>query len=129
MIIELLAANIIYFQKPQIEMRPAAVELALTTPVEASFTIEGYIATVFGENEQIEAFNKIIQKESSGDYGAANSQSTAKGVCQMIKYNRDKYNVDLNDKESQIRGCTAYIRDRYGDPVAAWTFRQKHGWY
>ena len=137
MIIELLAANIIYFQKPQIEMRPAAVELALTTPVEPDLTTKEGIVTfahqkvieTWGEGEW-ESFRLLVEKESGFDPLVKNPKSTAFGIGQFVDKTQRAYGIEgVADPKLQIGATIKYIQDRYGTPSVAWTYHKKHNFY
>lgn len=77
----------------------------------------------------------IIDGESNGIPTAKNPQSSAFGIGQMIRSNRElygkKFGFDPNttDPQQQITMMKAYIQDRYGSPEAAAAFKRKHGWY
>lgn len=77
----------------------------------------------------------IIDGESNGITTAKNPHSSAFGIGQMIKANREAYgrrfgfDPNTTDPGQQIQMMLAYIKDRYGTPEAAAAFKRKHGWY
>ena len=91
-----------------------------------------YIATKYNwNNEEFEALEKLVQKESSWNARAVNRYSGACGLFQtypcnkMRKYGR---NYRTNYKV-QVKWGTAYIKERYGSPKNAWNFWLKNKWY
>lgn len=77
----------------------------------------------------------IIDGESNGIPTAQNPTSSAFGIGQMIKANREAYgkrlgfNPNTTDPSQQIAMMMEYIKDRYKTPEAAAAFKKKHGWY
>lgn len=77
----------------------------------------------------------IIGKESGGNPNAQNPHSSAFGIGQMIKSNREHYGKKLGfdpnttNPQQQIAMMRAYVTDRYGSPEAAAAFKRQHGWY
>lgn len=77
----------------------------------------------------------IIQHESNFDPHAQNPTSSAFGIGQMIRANREAYgkrfgfDPNTTDPNEQIIMMKAYVQDRYGSPEAAAAFKRKHGWY
>ena len=76
------------------------------------------------------SLDKLITKESNWRVGVENPNSSAKGLCQLLKYNRATYEVPENATgEQEIDGCLKYINARYGNETEAWVFWQANGWY
>jgi hypothetical protein len=77
----------------------------------------------------------IIKKESSGNVHADNPTSSAFGLGQLIRANRQRYgrqlgfNPNTTDYGQQLAMMRAYIGDRYGSAEAAMRFWQQNGWY
>lgn len=77
----------------------------------------------------------LIGKESSGRANAQNPHSTAFGIGQLIKANREHYGAQLGfdpntqDPQQQLDMMLAYIRDRHGSVAAARQFWEQNGWY
>jgi hypothetical protein len=91
-----------------------------------------YIATKYGwNNEEFEALEKLVQKESSWNAKVVNKYSGACGLFQaypcskMRKYGK---NYRTNYKV-QIKFGTDYIKKRYDTPKKAWSFWLQHHWY
>lgn len=78
----------------------------------------------------------IIGKESSGRTTAQNPTSSAFGLGQLIRSNREKYaaalgisNPNTTNFDEQLAMMEAYVADRYGTPAEAVKFWKQHGWY
>ena len=78
----------------------------------------------------------IIRHESSGRVTAKNPESSAFGLGQLIKANREKYaaelgitNPDTTDYNEQLAMFRAYVKDRYGTAEKAQEFWEEKGWY
>lgn len=73
---------------------------------------------------------RIIHKESSWNCQAKNPKSSAYGLGQLIKYQRDKYKIkDENNLDEQLNACFLYIKDRYSNPQKAYDFMLRNGYY
>lgn len=87
------------------------------------------VVDIFGEDNW-EAFDWIVTRESSWRVGIENPDSTAKGLCQLLKPNRITYGVPDNATlEQEVDGCISYIKARYSDPNSAKSFWENKGWY
>jgi trimeric autotransporter adhesin len=81
------------------------------------------------------ALEWIIQKESNGKVDAKNPTSTAFGVGQLIKANRDRFSAaleckaDTTDKESQVKMMKMYIKTKHGSAVKAKAYWEKNNHY
>ncbi len=82
------------------------------------------------------AMQWLIQKESGGRTTAKNPRSSAFGLGQLLKGNRQRYaaklgiqNPDTTDYNEQLRMMQQYITDRYGSPEKAQEFHRRKGWY
>lgn len=79
--------------------------------------------------------NWLIGKESSWKPTAKNPKSSAFGLGQLIKLNRETYGKRLGydpnttDMAEQLGMMREYIRDRYKTPQAARRFWEQHGYY
>lgn len=77
----------------------------------------------------------IIGHESNWDPNAKNKTSSAFGIGQMIKSNREHYGKKLGfdpnttDPAQQIAMMRAYVTDRYGSTEKAAAFKKANGWY
>lgn len=73
------------------------------------------------------ALNNIVMQESGWSDTVVNSTSTASGIAQNI--NGWSSNYQDGNAPQQIAWLLQYIQQRYGDPIAAWSFHLAHGWY
>ena len=69
------------------------------------------------------ALAEIVYRESRWNPAADNQHSSAWGLFQMLKM---KPGTPL---ERQTTKAIAYIKERYGSPIAALHHHDKHGWY
>ncbi|MDQ6687463.1 MAG: lytic transglycosylase domain-containing protein [Actinomycetota bacterium] len=69
--------------------------------------------------------------ESGWNIHAANPTSSAYGIPQALPGSKmATAGPDwVNNPETQIRWGLGYIRNSYGSPCGAWSFKQGHGWY
>ncbi|RRQ26319.1 hypothetical protein DK926_18930 [Rhodococcus sp. Eu-32] len=80
--------------------------------------------------DQWAAAEWIIGKESSWNPLARNPSSGAFGLFQFLGSTKDQYLPDENpDGYIQGQAGAKYIKDRYGDPLAAKSFWEKNNWY
>lgn len=80
--------------------------------------------------DQWAAAEWIIGKESSWNPLARNPSSGAFGLFQFLGSTKDQYLPDENpDGYIQGKAGAKYIKDRYGDPLAAKSFWEKNNWY
>ena len=84
----------------------------------------------YGE-EQYSCFNNIIMRESMWDIDATNPSSGAYGIPQALPGSKmASVGSDWRtNPATQIIWGIGYMRDRYGSPCEAWTFKRAHGWY
>jgi hypothetical protein len=77
----------------------------------------------------------IISKESSGNPNAKNPKSSAFGLGQLIRSNREAYakrfgfSPDTVNPQEQLQMMDAYVKERYGSYAAARKFWEQHNWY
>lgn len=77
----------------------------------------------------------LIQKESGFRTDAANPKSSAFGLGQLLRDNRERYAErygfapDTRDPWEQKVMFRAYIKERYGDAKKAREWWEKHQWY
>lgn len=85
----------------------------------------GYMATEYPSWGRAEwrALAKLWGKESAWQHDAANPNSSAYGIAQVLK-TRPGTPAPL-----QIEKGLEYIAHRYERPSAAWSHWRKHGWY
>jgi hypothetical protein len=73
------------------------------------------------------ALNNIVMAESGWSDTVTNPDSSAAGIAQNISGFSADY--PSGDAAAQIAWMLAYIKQRYGTPVFAWTFHLLHGYY
>jgi hypothetical protein len=87
---------------------------------------QGLLAKRGWTGAQWDAFDRLIQKESSWNPNAANPTSSARGLGQKMT----SIHGPLEDSvEGQLGWVMNYIAGRYGDPVKALQFHLAHNWY
>jgi hypothetical protein len=80
--------------------------------------------------EQVEYFNKIIQKESNWVATAQNPISTAYGLGQFLNSTWSTVGCEkTSDPQTQIDCTIKYIESRYGTPEKAWSFHIVNNYY
>lgn len=85
----------------------------------------------YGWSGQWQAFNALEMSEAGWDYQATNPSSGAYGLAQALpasKYASTGSDWKTNG-DTQLQWMMQYIKGRYGDPNAAWSFHQKNNWY
>lgn len=76
------------------------------------------------------ALNNVVMAESGWDNTAQNPTSTAYGIPQFLDTTWSSVGYSkTSDPVTQIAAMLKYIKQRYGDPVAAWQFHLANGWY
>lgn len=77
----------------------------------------------------------VIEHESKGKTTAKNPKSTAFGIGQIIKSNRERFALvlgvspDTTNYEDQLKMTKMYMRTRYGSAVKAKEHWEKHKSY
>jgi hypothetical protein len=89
------------------------------------------MAQSFGwTGSQWDALNKLVMSESGWSNTAQNPTSTAYGIGQFLDSTWATVGAQkTSDPGAQIAAMLSYIRQRYGDPISAWAFKQSHNWY
>ena len=84
----------------------------------------------YGSN-QFDCFNNIIMRESKWDINATNPSSGAYGIPQALPGSKmaSEGSDWRTNPATQIIWGIKYMKDRYGSPCAAWSFKSSHGWY
>lgn len=84
----------------------------------------------WGSGAEWDALNNIVMAESGWNNEAQNPGSTAYGIFQFLDTTWASTGYSkTSDPATQISAGLKYIRQRYGDPVAAWAFHQANGYY
>jgi hypothetical protein len=80
---------------------------------------------------QFSCFDNIIMRESKWDINATNPSSGAYGIPQALTGSKmaSEGSDWRNNPATQIIWGIKYMKDRYGSPCAAWSFKSSHGWY
>jgi hypothetical protein len=80
---------------------------------------------------QFSCFDNIIMRESKWDINATNPSSGAYGIPQALPGSKmaSEGSDWRNNPATQIIWGIKYMKDRYGSPCAAWSFKSSHGWY
>ena len=79
--------------------------------------------------DQFSCLDSLYVSESNWRVDADNPTSSAYGIPQALTQLHDLPDDYMTSAESQIRWGLDYIRDTYGTPCSAWSFKQGNGWY
>jgi hypothetical protein len=82
-------------------------------------------------SSQFSCFNNIIMRESMWKINATNPSSGAYGIPQALPGSKMATIASdwRTNPATQIIWGIEYMKDRYGSPCAAWSFKSSHGWY
>ena len=80
-------------------------------------------------SDQFSCLDSLYVSESDWRVDADNPSSSAYGIPQALTQLHDLPADYMTSAESQIRWGLEYIRDTYGSPCSAWSFKSGHGWY
>jgi hypothetical protein len=77
------------------------------------------------------ALNAVEMREAGYNLNATNPSSGAYGLAQFIAGPSEyaQYGGNSTTAAGQITAMLNYIKDRYGDPDAAWAHEVQYGWY
>lgn len=79
--------------------------------------------------DQWSCLDSLYMSESGWDVHADNPTSSAYGIPQALTQTHDLPEGYMTSADVQIRWGLDYIRDTYGTPCGAWSFKQGHNWY
>ena len=79
--------------------------------------------------DQFECLDALYVSESNWEVDADNPTSSAYGIPQALTELHDLPAGYMTSPEVQIRWGLDYIRDNYGSPCSAWSFKQANNWY
>lgn len=81
--------------------------------------------------DQFTCYDNIIMRESVWDQFADNPTSSAYGIPQALPGNRmASEGADWKtNPATQIKWGLKYVKERYGTPCQAWSFKKAKGWY
>lgn len=80
-------------------------------------------------SDQFSCLDQLYVSESDWRVDADNPTSSAYGIPQALTQLHDLPADYMTSAESQIRWGLEYIRDTYGTPCSAWSFKQGNNWY
>ena len=82
-------------------------------------------------SSQFECFDNIIMRESMWRVNATNPSSGAYGIPQALPGSKmaSEGSDWRTNPATQIIWGVKYMKDRYGSPCAAWSFKSAKGWY
>jgi hypothetical protein len=82
-------------------------------------------------SNQFDCFDNIIMRESKWDINATNPSSGAYGIPQALPGSKmaSEGSDWRTNPATQIIWGIKYMKDRYGSPCGAWSFKSSHGWY
>jgi hypothetical protein len=82
-------------------------------------------------SSQFDCFDNIIMRESKWDVNATNPSSGAYGIPQALPGSKmaSEGSDWRTNPATQIIWGIKYMKDRYGSPCSAWSFKSSHGWY
>jgi hypothetical protein len=82
-------------------------------------------------SSQFDCFNNIIMRESMWKVNATNPSSGAYGIPQALPGSKmaSEGSDWRTNPATQIIWGIKYMKDRYGSPCAAWSFKSSRGWY
>jgi hypothetical protein len=95
-------------------------------------TIASALLAEFGFSaDQFGCLDSLWTSESGWRVTADNPNSSAYGIPQALPGSKmSSEGADwATNPVTQIRWGLGYIRDRYGSPCSAWSFKQGRGWY
>lgn len=79
--------------------------------------------------DQFSCLDALYVSESNWRIDADNPTSSAYGIPQALTSTHDLPADYMTSAEAQIRWGLEYIRDSYGSPCSAWSFKQANNWY
>jgi Transglycosylase SLT domain len=82
-------------------------------------------------SSQFDCFNNIIMRESMWRVNATNPSSGAYGIPQALPGSKmaSEGSDWRTNPATQIIWGIKYMKDRYGSPCGAWSFKSANGWY
>lgn len=81
------------------------------------------------DSSQFGCLDSLYVSESNWRVTADNPTSSAYGIPQALTQLHDLPAGYMTSAEVQIRWGLGYIRDTYGTPCNAWSFKAGNGWY
>src|SRR5262249_20374390 len=89
------------------------------------------LAGAYGWASQWADINAVAMRESGWSMTARNPSSGAYGIAQFIQGPSEYYTYGGNPNTAlgQVTAFFNYIKERYGNPMAAWAHELNYGWY
>lgn len=93
--------------------------------------MQEYAKQYINNDEEYEAFDFIIKKESNWNPNDVNKKSGASGLCQALPASKMKSAGDdyKTNYKTQIHWCVSYCNSRYGSIQKAKAFWVDHHWF
>jgi phage-related protein len=93
--------------------------------------MQSMAASVGWTGTQWTDLNNVEMREAGYNLHATNASSGAYGLAQFINGPSEyaQYGGNVNTAAGQITGMLNYIKQRYGNPGAAWAHEMSAGWY
>lgn len=93
--------------------------------------MQEYARQYISNNEEYEAFDFIITRESGWNTNAVNKKSGASGLCQSLPASKmaSAGNDYKTNYKTQVHWCVSYCKTRYGSIQNAKQFWLKHHWF
>jgi hypothetical protein len=110
-------------------MRNRGYEPGVTDPRDMARQI---LRNKFGYGSgQFDCFDNIIMRESEWKVNATNPSSGAYGIPQALPGGKmaSEGSDWRTNPATQIIWGIKYMKDRYGSPCSAWSFKRANGWY
>ncbi len=79
--------------------------------------------------DQFSCLDQLYVSESDWEVDADNPTSSAYGIPQALTQLHDLPADYMTNPITQIRWGLEYIKENYGTPCNAWSFKQGHNWY
>ncbi len=115
----------------QHELTGATTETVEVEPTDPRDIAEAMLGGYGWSNSEFSCLDQLWVSESDWDPSATNPSSGAYGIPQSLP--ADKMATAGADwrtnPATQISWGLTYIRDSYGTPCGAWSFKQSNNWY
>lgn len=108
---------------------PAVTRSAEVTPSDPRDIARALLPEYGFSADQFGCLDSLYVSESDWDMTADNPTSSAYGIPQALTETHDMPPGYFTSAEVQIRWGLNYIRDSYGTPCNAWSFKQGNNWY
>ena len=129
------AQNLADFKSALASVAAASTANSLIHPSGSGATIQALMqsmaASVGWTGAEWTALNNVEMREAGYNLTAQNPTSSAYGLAQFINGASEyaQYGGNSTTAQGQITAMLNYIKQRYGDPEAAWAMEQTAGYY